>query len=486
MNNLTNKYAITEALLNNNDIDEKIGNGIAEFLISSKKEYSDIDHVIVDYVKSILKPTNYYDKKCVLLYNILSGILNNDTKNFSDDFDNYELIQKIEESGDETLLSRNKYKDGYMLFNAILNKIKTRDTKLCDKCLKALTEKDNAIDIIELLDNAIKVNNGEELKILFKDCENLVPINRGIPIGAYAFGDKLKSFFNNTKKKVEKAVDNIGNGLKKAKDEVVKLADQAGNKISQAYKGSVVEDAVQRTGQLVGKAYDGLKEVKSNVDGIVKNSATKFVEKYGDDNFFGKLAEDIANYDKNNEDINKIKDANYFSAYKGKKVVKDKLLDGINNNILSVVNDTIDKINKDKDKDAKPSNINIGSTFGIGDFIVLGQNAGMINQKFDMNTYKKDIQHEYGHTLQYDNMGPIKYIKDVAIPSMKGYTEIDDTVKYYSQPWERGADKLGKVNREISYEEGSYPLGDNTNEKSLYVKKKRFIKNIADWLDGLN
>lgn len=171
---------------------------------------------------------------------------------------------------------------------------------------------------------------------------------------------------------------------------------------------------------------------------------------------------------------------------KGKKVVKDKLLDGINNNILSVVNDTIDKINKDKDKDAKPSNINIGSTFGIGDFIVLGQNAGMINQKFDMNTYKKDIQHEYGHTLQYDNMGPIKYIKDVAIPSMKGYTEIDDTVKYYSQPWERGADKLGKVNREISYEEGSYPLGDNTNEKSLYVKKKRFIKNIADWLDGLN
>ena len=110
--------------------------------------------------------------------------------------------------------------------------------------------------------------------------------------------------------------------------------------ISQAYKGSVVEDAVQKTGQLVGKAYDGLKELKINVDGKVKNSATKFIEKYGDDNFFGKLADDIANYDKNNEDINKIKDANYFSAYKGKKVVKDKLLDGINNNILSVVNNT--------------------------------------------------------------------------------------------------------------------------------------------------
>lgn len=74
---------------------------------------------------------------------------------------------------------------------------------------------------------------------------------------------------------------------------MVKLANQAGDKISQAYKGSVVEDAVQKTGQLVGKAYDGLKELKSNVDGKVKNSATKFVEKYGDDNFFGKLADDI-------------------------------------------------------------------------------------------------------------------------------------------------------------------------------------------------
>lgn len=488
MNNLTNKYAITEALLNNNDIDEKIGNGIVKFLISSKKEYSDMDHVIVDYIKSILKPTKYYDEKCALLYNILSGIINNDTKNFSDDFDNYELIQKIEESGDETLWSRNKYKDGYTLFNAILNKIKSRDTKLCDKCLKALTEKDNAIDIIELLDNAIKINNGEELKILFKDCENLVPINRGIPIGAYAFGDKFKSFFNNTKKKVEKAVDNIGNGLKKAKDEVVKLANQAGDKISQAYKGSVVEDAVQKTGQLVGKAYDGLKELKSNVDGKVKNSATKFIEKYGDDNFFGKLADDIANYDKNNEDINKIKDANYFSAYKGKKVVKDKLLDGINNNILSVVNDTIDKINKDKDKDAKPSNIKIGSTFGIGDLIVLGDNAGKdANGDFNINEYEKDVKHEYGHTKQYDNMGPVKFIKDVAIPSMRGYTKSSkgEKINYYAQPWERGADINGEVDRGKEYA-GLEGIGTSQDDSSYYVKLKKFKQKILKFLDELN
>lgn len=320
MNNLTNKYAITEALLNNDKVDEEISNGLAKFLISSKKEYDNLDLAIIDYVKSVLRPTKYYEEKCVILYNILSALLSNDTKNFADNFDNYELIQKIEDSGDETLWCKNKYRDGYVLFNALLNKIKKRDASICDKCMKSLVEKDNAIDIIELLDNAIKINKGEELKILFNDLEDIVPINRGVPIGAYAFGDNLKSFLNNTKKKVEKTVDNIGDGFKKARHEVIKIANQVGNKISQAYKGSGVEDAVEKTGQLIGKKYDGLKEAKSDINETVRNSATKYVDKYGDDNFFGKIADDIANYDKNNEDINKIKESNYFSAYKGKKL----------------------------------------------------------------------------------------------------------------------------------------------------------------------
>ena len=40
-------------------------------------------------------------------------------------------------------------------------------------------------------------------------------------------------------------------------------------------------------------------------------------------------------------------------------------------------------------------------------------------------------------------MGPVKFIKDIAIPSMKGYTEDMDEEEYYSQPWEKGADELG-------------------------------------------
>ena len=57
-------------------------------------------------------------------------------------------------------------------------------------------------------------------------------------------------------------------------------------------------------------------------------------------------------------------------------------------------------------------------------FIVLGDNAGKdANGDFNINEYEKDVRHEYGHTKQYDNMGPVKFIKDVAIPSMRGYTK---------------------------------------------------------------
>lgn len=486
MNKILNKYSIVEQLLNNGNDD--VSHNITKFIISSNKEYNDIEQVVNEYVNKILKPSKYYNEKKVILNKILLDIINKNTQNFVRDFEDLELINSMEVNNDDSLWCKNKYKDGYALFNAILNKIKSADPKMCCQCINAITEKDNAIDIIELLDNAIKVNNGEELKILFKDYENLVPINRGLPIGAYAFGDKFKSFFNNTKKKVEKAVDNIGDGLKKAKDEVVKIANQAGNKISQKLKGTVIEDAVQGTGKLVGKAYDGIQEVKNNIDQKVKNSASKFVDKYGDDNVLGKFAEDIANYDKNNEDINKIKDSNYFSAYKGKKVIKDKLLDSINKNILSGVNKAIDKINKEKDKDAKPSNLKIGSTFGIGDFIVLGENAGINDYgKFTMQEYENDVRHEYGHTKQFDNMGPIKYFKDVAIPSMIGYTRSNkegENFDYYAQPWERGADINGNVNRGKYYDNEG--IGTKPDLSSPYVTINKYIAKLKKLLDQLN
>ena len=146
------------------------------------------------------------------------------------------------------------------------------------------------------------------------------------------------------------------------------------------------------------------------------------------------------------------------------------------------------KINKDKDKDAKPSDIKIGSTFGIGDFIVLGENAGKdANGDFNINEYEKDVRHEYGHTKQYDNMGPVKFIKDVAIPSMRGYTKSSkgEKINYYAQPWERGADINGKVDRGKEYA-GLEGIGTSQDDSSYYVKLKKFKQKILKFLDELN
>lgn len=168
--------------------------------------------------------------------------------------------------------------------------------------------------------------------------------------------------------------------------------------------------------------------------------------------------------------------------------MKDKLLDGINNTLLSFVNDTIDKKNAEKDNDTKPSNIKIGSTFGIGDFIVLGENAGKeANGNFNMVKYENDVKHEYGHTKQYDNMGPVKFIKDIAIPSMRGYTKSSkgEDIDYYAQPWERGADINGGVNRGEDYER--LPgIGTAPDESSYYVKLKKIKQKILKFLDELN
>lgn len=58
---------------------------------------------------------------------------------------------------------------------------------------------------------------------------------------------------------------------------------------------------------------------------------------------------------------------------------------------------------------------------------------------------------------------------------MKGYTEIDDTIEYNSQPWEKGADELGGTKRNFEYLEGSYSIGTEPDDKSLYRKSKHFF-----------
>ena len=53
------------------------------------------------------------------------------------------------------------------------------------------------------------------------------------------------------------------------------------------------------------------------------------------------------------------------------------------------------------------------------------------------------VKHEYGHTVQESILGFYKYVRYIAIPSLKHR----DPINYYSNPWELTADLFGEVER---------------------------------------
>ena len=117
--------------------------------------------------------------------------------------------------------------------------------------------------------------------------------------------------------------------------------------------------------------------------------------------FFEDVVDDFNNYDSNNLSEDIVFSSNYFSNYKGAVVVKTPF----------------------------------DASFSFG-FI------GLSKMQQNSNTLK----HEYGHTVQLENMGMGNYIANVAVPSItinilsrQGKLPYD----YYSYPWEAEANKLG-------------------------------------------
>lgn len=120
----------------------------------------------------------------------------------------------------------------------------------------------------------------------------------------------------------------------------------------------------------------------------------------------GEVLSDMKNYDPYNTSETKVLEANAFSVYKQTFVVKPAL----NGNAAS---------------------------FGI---LVISNDI----------TSTDTVKHEYGHRVQWDNMGMDSYIANVAIPSVTanvlarmGKLPYD----YYGSPWEAEADRLGGVHR---------------------------------------
>ena len=135
-----------------------------------------------------------------------------------------------------------------------------------------------------------------------------------------------------------------------------------------------------------------------------------------------KIVSDFSAFEWNNQNEQKVLDCNYFSAYKNVFVLR----------------------------------VPIGeSAFSFG-FIGLG------NKNNEILT----VKHEYGHYLQLKELGWYKYIRYIAIPSLKGSWGGVSYYDYYSQPWEYGAELYGEVNR-VGYKYSS----DVLEEYLKYINK---------------
>ena len=75
--------------------------------------------------------------------------------------------------------------------------------------------------------------------------------------------------------------------------------------------------------------------------------------------------------------------------------------------------------------------------FSLGFIILMGP---------DQNN-PETVKHEYGHSVHYSQLGPVKYYKYAFLPSIVGYWSGVEYDVYFSQPWEYAADFFGQVSR---------------------------------------
>jgi len=83
---------------------------------------------------------------------------------------------------------------------------------------------------------------------------------------------------------------------------------------------------------------------------------------------------------------------------------------------------------------------------------------------------RDQVRHEYGHSVQFDMLGPLMYFLYIAIPS------ITSKVKgkgYYDQPWEITADIYGGVER------GGQSPDRNNYDAAAVEKGRAYLKKLG-------
>ena len=137
---------------------------------------------------------------------------------------------------------------------------------------------------------------------------------------------------------------------------------------------------------------------------------------YSGTEFGANLFEDLANYKRENTDVNNVYAAHYFSSYKGVFVFRHS------SNFLT--------------------------SWSSNNSIKLNHNLDSQSSEYKTRT----LNHEYGHALQEQEMGALKYFAAVFVPSatFNLISRFNPTINilYYSLPWEDDADRRGSVKRE--------------------------------------
>ncbi len=220
----------------------------------------------------------------------------------------------------------------------------------------------------------------------------------------------IKDKYNDTK-------DWVADTYNDAKDAVVDTYNAAKDVVVETYNDAK-QAIVDTYNEVTDWAVDTYNDVKERVVNTYNDAKDFVVDKYNDAKDwvdekivqpivydFNGLVDDLKNYDKKNKDVDKVLKARHFSSYEGKFVLKT----------------------------AGEYGFSIGAIF-------VGRT----------NLSENDVKHEYGHTVQLDNMGLLDYITDVAIPSVTAYN-LDKHGKlpydYYTAPWEAEADVHGSVSR---------------------------------------
>ncbi|MEG1519574.1 MAG: hypothetical protein RR458_01180 [Clostridia bacterium] len=276
----------------------------------------------------------------------------------------YDLIDTAKD-GDVDRFLKKSFPSGYNLLAKTLKNLEKNDEVCYNECKKSLSNGEAISDVVRALQNLSEVdsdvNGFVDTEIRYNDNYHL-PTIEGMPLGAYAAMPTFKGFWENGKRFLNELKDKFANNQPKQTNNissanVLQNSNDVNNKsalevkdwqnqkplaknldaIETSKEKSIFEKTVDWNKERVGKRYDDKKQSDELTAKLYRHAGASaldtvsgWTKKDSGFNVFTKnLAEDLRNFDPNNSDIDKIKTANFFSAYKGKKVIKNDLKDSV-------------------------------------------------------------------------------------------------------------------------------------------------------------